>query len=202
LSERRKAAGQPGLGRSASRSRAATAPSTNPPTSTPLDESHRGTFSGSRGVLMGPHGCEVHADNGPVDRTDRVRVLLDVGQEAVPGAVGRPAAETFIDRLPRAIPLGQVPLTSSCTVSGEASRIAAGRCSQLSCRCQVRGPVVGQQSGDGLDGVAHVLAAAEVAGQDPPVLQVSNAVFDPDASRGVLCAVVRASPRTSRGCSS
>jgi hypothetical protein len=39
---------------------------------------------------------------------------------------------------------------------------------------------VGQQSGDGLDGAAHVLAAAEVAGRGPPVLQVSDAVLDPD----------------------
>ncbi|MEU8733693.1 hypothetical protein AB0C68_30520 [Streptomyces tendae] len=41
---------------------------------------------------------------------------------------------------------------------------------------------MGQQSSDGLDGVAEVFAAAKVAGQGPPVLQVRNAVFDPDAA--------------------
>lgn len=41
---------------------------------------------------------------------------------------------------------------------------------------------MGQQAGDGLDGVAHVLAAAEVAGQGPPVLQVGDAVLDPDSA--------------------
>jgi hypothetical protein len=41
---------------------------------------------------------------------------------------------------------------------------------------------MGQQAGDGLDGVAHVLAAAEVAGQSSPVLQVSDALLDADAS--------------------
>jgi hypothetical protein len=51
--------------------------------------------------------------------------------------------------------------------------------------CQVCGLLVGQQSGDGVDGVAHVLAAAEMAGQGPAVLQVGDAVFDADTSRGV-----------------
>jgi hypothetical protein len=37
---------------------------------------------------------------------------------------------------------------------------------------------MGQQTGDGLHGVTHVLAAAEVAGQRPPVLQMGDAVFD------------------------
>ncbi|MFF9090789.1 hypothetical protein ACF1BE_31280 [Streptomyces sp. NPDC014991] len=41
---------------------------------------------------------------------------------------------------------------------------------------------MGQQSGDGLNGVAHVLAAAEVAGQGPPVFQVGDAVLDADAA--------------------
>jgi hypothetical protein len=35
---------------------------------------------------------------------------------------------------------------------------------------------MGQQTGDGLHGVTHVLAAAEVAGQRPPVLQMGDAV--------------------------
>jgi hypothetical protein len=39
-----------------------------------------------------------------------------------------------------------------------------------------------QQGGDGLECVAHVLAAAQVAGERPPVLQVGDAVLDPDAS--------------------
>jgi hypothetical protein len=33
-----------------------------------------------------------------------------------------------------------------------------------------------------LDDVAHVLAAAKVAGQGSPVLLVRDAVFDPDTS--------------------
>jgi hypothetical protein len=64
-----------------------------------------------------------------------------------------------------------------------------GLCSRLPCRVQVRGLLVGQQAGDGLDGVAHVLAAAEVSGQGPPVLQVGNAVLDPDTARGVCLAL-------------
>jgi hypothetical protein len=48
---------------------------------------------------------------------------------------------------------------------------------------------VGQQSGDGLDDVAHVLAAAEVAGQRPPVLQVGDAVLDTDTAGGVCLAL-------------
>ncbi|MEU4968938.1 hypothetical protein [Streptomyces smyrnaeus] len=39
---------------------------------------------------------------------------------------------------------------------------------------------MGQQSGDGLDGVIHVLAATEVTGECPPVLQVGDTVLDPD----------------------
>jgi hypothetical protein len=31
-----------------------------------------------------------------------------------------------------------------------------------------------------LDGVAHVLAAAEAAGQGTPILQMGDAVLDPD----------------------
>jgi hypothetical protein len=42
---------------------------------------------------------------------------------------------------------------------------------------------MGQQTGDGLDGVANVFAAAEVAGQRSPVLQVGDAMFDTDAAR-------------------
>ncbi|CAK7286792.1 hypothetical protein SGPA1_41052 [Streptomyces misionensis JCM 4497] len=60
-------------------------------------------------MLVGPHGGGVDTHDGPVDGADGIRVLLDVGQEPVPGAVGRPAAETFVDRLPRPVPLGQVP---------------------------------------------------------------------------------------------
>ncbi|GGQ33124.1 hypothetical protein GCM10010266_65390 [Streptomyces griseomycini] len=39
-----------------------------------------------------------------------------------------------------------------------------------------------EQAGDGLDDVAHVFAAAEVADQGPPVFQVGDAVLDADAS--------------------
>lgn len=74
-------------------------------------------------------------------------------------------------------------LTSSCTVGRETSRMAAGLgCSHLPRRRQVRGLLVGEQAGDGLGGVAHVLAAAEVAGQGPPVLQMGDAVFDSDSA--------------------
>ncbi|MET9539004.1 hypothetical protein ABZY16_16060 [Streptomyces sp. NPDC006553] len=44
---------------------------------------------------------------------------------------------------------------------------------------------MGEQAGDGLDRVAHVLATAEVAGRCPPVLEVSDAVLDPDPSWGM-----------------
>ncbi|MFE1954561.1 hypothetical protein ACFW9D_29295 [Streptomyces sp. NPDC059524] len=44
------------------------------------------------------------------------------------------------------------------------------------------GLLVGEQSGDALDDVAHVLAAAVMAGEGAPVLQVANPVFDPDTS--------------------
>ncbi|WP_279617239.1 hypothetical protein [Streptomyces albus] len=39
---------------------------------------------------------------------------------------------------------------------------------------------MGQQCGDGLDGVTHVLAVIEVAGQSTPVLEMRDAVLDPD----------------------
>jgi hypothetical protein len=38
------------------------------------------------------------------------------------------------------------------------------------------------QAGDGLHRVAHVLAAAAVAGQCPPVLEMCDAVLDPDTT--------------------
>ncbi|MFC8458896.1 hypothetical protein ACFUJ0_18910 [Streptomyces sp. NPDC057242] len=41
---------------------------------------------------------------------------------------------------------------------------------------------MGQQAGGGLDGGADVLATAEVAGGSSPVLQVGDAVLDPDAA--------------------
>lgn len=59
---------------------------------------------------------------------------------------------------------------------------AGARCSRLPRRRQARGLLVGQQAGDGLVGVAGVLAAAEVAGLSSPVLQVGDAVLDADAS--------------------
>ncbi|WP_234439450.1 MULTISPECIES: hypothetical protein [Streptomyces] len=54
---------------------------------------------------------------------------------------------------------------------------------------QVRGLLVGKQAGDGLDDVARVLAAAEVAGQCPPVLEVGDAVLDADAPGGMRLAL-------------
>jgi hypothetical protein len=56
-------------------------------------------------------------------------------------------------------------------------------------RVQVRGLLMGQQFGDGVDGVTHVLAAAKVAGEGPPVLEVSDAVLDSDTPRGVRLAL-------------
>ncbi len=52
------------------------------------------------------------------------------------------------------------------------------------CRVDVRSAVCWWDSrpATACDGVAHVLAAAEVAGQSSPVLQVSDAVLDADAS--------------------
>ncbi|WP_405550826.1 hypothetical protein OG215_38290 (plasmid) [Streptomyces globisporus] len=41
---------------------------------------------------------------------------------------------------------------------------------------------MGEQSGDGLDGVTHVFSAAVVAGEGSPVLQMADAVLDPDAA--------------------
>lgn len=42
-----------------------------------------------------------------------------------------------------------------------------------------------QAVGDGLDDVGHVLAAAVVPGEDPPVLQMGDAVLDADTAGGV-----------------
>ncbi len=79
--------------------------------------------------------------------------------------------------------LWKAELTTSCTVSGGTSKGSVGpRCSRLPSQDLVCGLLLGQQAGDGLDGVVHVLAAAEVTGQCPPVLQVGNAVLDPDAA--------------------
>jgi hypothetical protein len=41
---------------------------------------------------------------------------------------------------------------------------------------------VGQQAGDGLEGAAHTLAAAVMAGQGSPVPQMGDAVLDTDTS--------------------
>lgn len=45
--------------------------------------------------------------------------------------------------------------------------------------------LAGEESGNGLDDVTHVLAAPVVSGESPPVLQVPNTVLDPDTPRGV-----------------
>ncbi|GAA2427725.1 hypothetical protein GCM10010255_82940 [Streptomyces coeruleofuscus] len=50
-------------------------------------------------------------------------------------------------------------------------------------------PVMGQQVGDGVNSVADVLVAAETAGQRLSVLQVGDAVFDPDTARGMRLAL-------------
>ncbi|MFF0560727.1 hypothetical protein [Streptomyces sp. NPDC004266] len=41
---------------------------------------------------------------------------------------------------------------------------------------------MGERAGDGLNGVADVLAAAEAARQCTPVLQMGDVVLDPDAA--------------------
>ncbi|OEJ21244.1 hypothetical protein AR457_35880 [Streptomyces agglomeratus] len=43
------------------------------------------------------------------------------------------------------------------------------------------GLLVGEEPGDGSDDVAHVLASAVVSGEGSPVLQMTDAVLDPDA---------------------
>jgi hypothetical protein len=43
------------------------------------------------------------------------------------------------------------------------------------------GLLVGEESGSGVDDVAHMLASAVVSGKGPPVLQVSDAMLDSDA---------------------
>jgi hypothetical protein len=60
-------------------------------------------------VLMGAHGRGVDADERPVDLSDRVAVLLDMGQKPRPGAVRRPAAEPFIHRFPGPVSLREIP---------------------------------------------------------------------------------------------
>ncbi|MEH0417342.1 hypothetical protein [Streptomyces sp. B21-083] len=55
------------------------------------------------------------------------------------------------------------------------------RGSHLLSRFQVRGLPMRQQTGDGLHRVAHMLTAAEVAGQRLPVLEMCDAMLDPDA---------------------
>ncbi len=48
---------------------------------------------------------------------------------------------------------------------------------------------VGQRAGDGMDSVAHTLAAAEVTGQGSPVLQVGDATLNSDTPRGMRLAL-------------
>jgi tryptophan synthase beta subunit len=76
-------------------------------------------------------------------------------------------------------------MASSCTVGGGASSISVGFGFTLFVSRQVGGLLVGQEGGDGLHGVADVLAAAEVAGQCSPVLQMRDAVLDADTPPGV-----------------
>ncbi len=76
-----------------------------------------------------------------------------------------------------------VSLTSSCMVGDGESRATDRPLRSRSHTAGHRGGLlVGEQSGDGLDDVAHVLAAAVVPGEGPPVLHMPDAVFDTDAS--------------------
>ncbi|GHD83306.1 hypothetical protein GCM10010336_74610 [Streptomyces goshikiensis] len=60
----------------------------SPPRDRPSASPVQGPFSGPGGVLVGPHDRRVDTDDRPVDFADRIRVLLDVSQEPVPGSVG------------------------------------------------------------------------------------------------------------------
>jgi hypothetical protein len=59
-------------------------------------------------MLVRTHDGGVHR-NVPVELTGRVGRGLDLLQQTLPGAVGRPQPVAFIDRLPRTEPLGQIP---------------------------------------------------------------------------------------------
>ncbi|MFJ6636864.1 hypothetical protein ACIQMR_36760 [Streptomyces sp. NPDC091376] len=68
-------------------------------------------------------------------------------------------------------------------IGGGASKAADSPPCSRSCAAVHRGGLlVGEQSGDGLDDVAHVLASAVVAGEGPPVREMADAVLDPDAA--------------------
>ncbi|GLU47298.1 hypothetical protein Nans01_16490 [Nocardiopsis ansamitocini] len=58
-------------------------------------------------MLLGPHDGGVDRDV-PVDLPSRVGLGPDLPEQAFPGSVGRPQKVTFVDRLPRAEPFGQV----------------------------------------------------------------------------------------------
>lgn len=55
-------------------------------------------------------------------------------------------------------------------------------CSRMEDRPAVRGLLLGQRAGRGLDGNVHVLPAAKVAGRRLPVLQVCDAVLHTDTA--------------------
>nr|WP_247691082.1 hypothetical protein [Streptomyces sp. B15] len=68
-------------------------------------------------------------------------------------------------------------------VGGEALRTAAGlevHVSRLGGRAA--GLLMGQQPGYGLDSLIRVLATTELAGECPPVLQMGDAVLEPNTS--------------------
>ncbi|MET8965868.1 hypothetical protein ABZX69_41510 [Streptomyces sp. NPDC004074] len=79
---------------------------------------------------------------------------------------------------------------------GKTMRLGQVCSSHLPSQSQIR-VLIGQQSGNGLNSVTHMLGAAEVAGQGALVLQIGAAVFDEDAPRGMHFALSSCSPRTS-----
>lgn len=73
-------------------------------------------------------------------------------------------------------------VTSSCMGGGSASKAPDCPPCSRSCTAGRDGLLVREQSGNGLDGVTLVLATAVVAGKGSPVLQMVDAVLDPDAA--------------------
>ncbi len=71
-------------------------------------------------------------------------------------------------------------------VGGGVSKTADSlQASHVRIASQGGGLLVGEEPGDGSDDVAHMLASAVVSGEGSPVLQMADAVLDPDAPRGV-----------------
>ena len=89
----------------------------------------------------------------------------------------------------------ETALTTSCVVRPWARGFDGDACSRGAggqCWCWLGGSsdalsmlLVGQEPGDGSDGVVDDVVAAVVAGKRAPVLQVCDAVLDPDPAGSV-----------------